>query len=155
MGVGGSLATENPRFFHKGQKMDYNPYVQQAFRFLVRNVLADTARNGLSGDSYFFISFETDRDDVELPPYVRAKYPKQISIILQHQFENLVAGEDAFRVDLAFGGVPATIKVPYTALTQFADPSADFGLTFTPVRPDSQMPAEKAEVIDLQALRHK
>lgn len=136
--------------------MDYNPYIQQAFRFLVRNVLADTAQHGLTGDSHFFITFQTDRDDVEIPPYVRAKYPKQISIVLQHQFENLIASEEAFQVDLAFGGVPATIKVPYTALIQFADPSQNFGFVFTPVRPQEQTPpSTTAEVIDLQALRHK
>ncbi len=141
--------------------IDYNSYVQRAMRGIVKDILADAAENGLQDNSHFFITFQTDRDDVKIPPFVRAKYPTQISIVLQHQFENLTAGSDGFSVELAFGGVLGTIFVPYTALIQFSDPSCDFGLVLSPERPTQetktapQIPSQSAEVISLEALRKK
>ena len=141
--------------------INYNMYVQRAMRTIIRDILSDAMENGLQGESHFFITFQTDREDVKLPPYVRAKYPQQMSIILQHQYENLNVGLDGFGVDLAFGGVPATIYVPYTAIIQFSDPSCEFGLVLEPERsePVQSMhkaePMATAEVIDFEALRKK
>ena len=140
--------------------INYNTYVQRAMRTIIRDILSDVMENGLQGESHFFITFQTDRDDVKIPPYVRAKYPQQMSIVLQHQYENLNAGLDGFSVELAFGGVPATIFIPYTAIIQFADPSCEFGLVLEPENEKaSQEPVEKlketAEVISLEALRKK
>ncbi|MBR5130039.1 MAG: stringent starvation protein B [Alphaproteobacteria bacterium] len=141
--------------------INYNMYVQRAMRTIIRDILSDAMENGLQGESHFFITFQTDREDVKLPPYVCAKYPQQMSIILQHQYENLNVGLDGFSVELAFGGVPATIYVPYTAIIQFADPSCEFGLVLEPERLETVQTAHKietvttAEVIDLEALRKK
>ena len=141
--------------------IDYNSYVQRAMRGIVKDILTDVTENGLTGESHFFITFQTDREDVKIPPFVRAKYPKQISIVLQHQFENLSAGSDGFSVELAFGGVLGTIFVPYTALIQFSDPSCDFGLVLEPVSDTTLQKSEatstqsSAEVISLEALRKK
>ena len=141
--------------------INYNQYVQKAMRQVIRDVLTDAAEQGLQGETHFFITFQTDREDVKIPPYVRSKYPQQMSIILQHQFENLNAGLDGFSVELAFGGVPATISVPYTAIIQFADPSCEFGLVLEPVSDKTGQKTVQtakqstAEVIDLEALRKK
>jgi hypothetical protein len=141
--------------------INYNMYVQRAMRTIIRDILSDAMENGLQGESHFFITFQTDREDVKLPPYVRAKYPQQMSIILQHQYENLNVGLDGFGVDLAFGGVPATIYVPYTAIIQFSDPSCEFGLVLEPERSEPVQSIHKAEpmvtaeVIDFEALRKK
>ena len=137
--------------------INYNTYVQQAMRTMIRDILADAAQNGLQGESHFFMTFQTDREDVKIPPFVRAKYPNQMSIVLQHQYENLNVGLEGFSVELAFGGVPATIFIPYTAIIQFADPSCEFGLVLEPVseQKTSEAPKETAEVISLEALRKK
>ena len=139
--------------------INYNSYVQRAMRTMIRDILSDAVDNGLQGESHFFITFQTDREDVKIPPFVRVKYPNQMSIVLQHQFENLNAGLDGFSVELAFGGVPATIFVPYTAIIQFADPSCEFGLVLEPIKNDQPTikPQQQthAEVIDLEALRKK
>jgi len=140
---------------------DYKPYLQKAFRAVARDVLSDVAQNGLDGDSHYFITFQTNRDDVILPDFVRAKYPEEISIILQNQFANLTVAENFFSVDLAFGGVNTTLTVPYTALKVFADPAAQFALSFEPENPtetpQKQPPAPTAEddIIDLTSLRAK
>ena len=69
---------------------DYKPFLQKAFRSIVREILSDVAKNGLEGESHYFMTFQTDRDDVVIPDFVRTKYPQEISIILQNQFSNLI-----------------------------------------------------------------
>ena len=138
---------------------EYKPFLQKAFRGVVRDILADVARNGLSGESHYFITFQTNREDVVIPDFVRAKYPEEISIILQNQFSNLTVGPDSFSVDLAFGGVMSTLVVPYTALKVFADPAAQFMLSFEPEESlkkketISREKADPADIIDLTRLR--
>ena len=135
---------------------DYKPYLQNAFRRVVHDVLADVAKNGLDGDSHYFITFQTNRSDVQMPDFVRAKYPEEISIILQNQFSNLIVNDSSFSVDLAFGGVSTTLTVPYTALKVFADPSTQFALSFEPttegIIPSAEV-SKKDNIIDLTALR--
>ena len=137
---------------------DYKPYLQKAFRRVVHDVLSDVAEHGLTGESHYFITFRTDRADVILPDFVRAKYPEEISIILQNQFSNLLVKEDKFSVDLAFGGVQTTLIVPYTAIKVFTDPAAQFALSFEPEAGTPPAPAKQAEpeeIVDLTALRNK
>lgn len=130
---------------------DYKPFLQKAFRGVVRDILQDVAKNGLSGDSHYFITFRTNRDDVIMPDFVRAKYPEEISIILQNQFSNLIVSSDSFSVDLAFGGVESTLVVPYTALTVFADPAAQFMLSF---EPEQKSLSEKNEALASESTQH-
>ncbi len=147
-----------------GTKMDYNLYMQKALRTVIKDVLTDVSQKGMEDNQHFFITFETDREDVVLPSFVKAKYPQEITIVLQHQFENLEALENEFRVDLAFGGVNTTIVVPYSAIKQFFDPSVEFGLSLTPEKsqtPTSEIQEEILEenlpagVIDLSKWRKK
>ena len=135
---------------------NYKPFLQKAFRSVVQEILYDVAKNGLEGESHYFITFQTNRDDVVIPDFVRAKYPQEISIILQNQFSNLIVGNDSFSVDLAFGGVTSTITIPYTALKVFADPSVQFALSFEPTEPvHKKEETYSAEIIDLTNLRRK
>ena len=140
---------------------DYNIYLQKAYKFMVKEILSDVAKEGLDKDSALFISFKTNREDVIIPDFVRAKYPDEISIILQYQFENLIVNEQSFCVDLAFGGVLSTITVPFNALTQFIDQASQFGFTLTPIpyskkeEAKSKNQCENPQVIDLERYRKK
>ena len=108
----------------------YDLLVQEALRGVVRNVLTDAAREGLPGEHHFYISFRTDAPGVRVPQRMRDKFPDEMTIILQHQFWDLVVGEDRFEVGLSFSNVPEHVVVPYDALTGFFDPSVQFGLKF-------------------------
>ncbi len=134
--------------------LTYKPFLQKAYRQVIRDVLADVAQKGLTGDSHYFITFQTNRDDVVIPDFVRVKYPEEISIVLQNQFENLTVNADAFSVDLSFGGVMSTLIVPWTAVKIFADPAAQFMLSFEPdvaAAEPEVVPAD--DIIDLTKLR--
>ena len=64
---------------------------------------------------------------------LRAQYPDEMTIILQHQFWDLKVSEDEFEVGLSFGGVPEHLTVPFDAINGFFDPSVQFGLQFEEV----------------------
>jgi hypothetical protein len=108
----------------------YDILTQEALRGVVRTVLADAAKNGLPGDHHFYIEFDTRAEGVRLSPRMRAQYPEDMTVVLQHQFWDLTVTEDGFEVGLAFGGVPERLGVPFAAIKGFLDPSVEFGLRF-------------------------
>ncbi len=125
----------------------YDLLTQQALRGVVRNVLADTAKKGLPGDHHFYISFDTRAAGVRLSDRLRAQYPDEMTIILQHQFWDLKVGDEEFEVGLSFGGIPEKLAVPYEAINGFFDPSVQFGLQFEEVveGEERQAPANAQE----------
>src|SRR5262245_48663556 len=108
----------------------YDLLAQEALRSVVRRVLMDTAKNGLPGEHHFYISFDTRADGVRLSPRMLAQYPTEMTVVLQHQFWDLVVTEDGFEVGVSFGGVPERLTVPFAAVKGFFDPSVQFGLQF-------------------------
>jgi hypothetical protein len=111
----------------------YDLLTQQALRGVVRSVLSDAAKKGLPGDHHFFISFDTNADGVRMPDRLRAQFPEEMTIILQHQFWHLTVNERGFEVDLTFGGIMERLAIPYEAINGFFDPSVQFGLQFEEV----------------------
>jgi hypothetical protein len=119
----------------------YDLLTQQALRGVVRNVLSDTAKKGLPGDHHFYISFDARADGVHLSDRLRAQYPEEMTIILQHQFWDLKVGEEEFEIGLSFGGIPERLTVPFDAINGFFDPSVQFGLQFEEVTESEDRPA--------------
>ena len=110
----------------------YDLLVQDALRSVVRKVLADTARNGLVGDHHFNIAFKTQAPGVIAPAVVKSRFPDEMSIILQHEFWDLVVTQDAFEVSLNFSRKPERLTVPFDSITGFTDPSVPFGFKLEP-----------------------
>jgi uncharacterized protein len=108
----------------------YDILAQEALRGVVRQVLADAAKNGLPGKHHFYISFDTRADGVRLSTRMLAQYPEEMTIVLQYQFWDLVVTETGFEVGLSFGGIPERLAVPFAAVKGFFDPSVEFGLQF-------------------------
>ncbi len=110
----------------------YDVLARDALRGVLRRVLNDAAAHGLPGEHHFFITFLSQADGVKLSPRLLAQYPEEMTIILQHQFWDLVVSEDRFEVGLSFGGIPERLVVPFSAIKSFFDPSVQFGLQFEP-----------------------
>jgi uncharacterized protein len=108
----------------------YDILAQEALRGVVRTVLVDAAKNGLPGEHHFYISFDTRADGVRLSPRMLKEYPQEMTVVLQHQFWDLVVTEDGFEVGMSFGGIPERVAVPFAAIKGFVDPSVEFGLRF-------------------------
>ncbi len=107
----------------------YAKLTQNALRGVVRDALKMSV-NGLPGDHHFYISFKTRAKGVQVANYLVEKYPEEMTIVLQLQFEGLEVQDDKFAVTLQFGGVPQRIVIPYAAITRFYDPHARFALPF-------------------------
>ena len=121
----------------------YDLLVQDALRSVVRKVLADTARAGLIGEHHFNIAFKTQAPGVVAPPAIKQRFPDEMSIILQHEFWDLVVTQDAFEVSLNFARKPERLTVPFDSITGFTDPSVPFGFKLEPrvSEPASRAPA--------------
>jgi len=111
-------------------RYDLPTLTQNALRGVIRTVLTDVAVKGLQGEHHFFITFDTRVDGVRLSARLKASYPDEMTIVLQHQFWDLTVGEDDFDVGLAFNGVPERLHIPFKAVKAFVDPSVQFGLQF-------------------------
>ena len=117
----------------------YDVLVRDALRGVLRRVLSDAAEHGLPGDHHFFITFISTAEGVKLPPRLLAQHPKEMTVILQHQFWDLTVTEDRFEVGLSFGGIPERLVVPFNSIKSFLDPSVQFDLQFEPS--DAEAPA--------------
>jgi hypothetical protein len=111
--------------------IDYPDILRRATLGLVREVLERAAAEGLPGEHHFFLSFQTGHPGVRLPADLRQRFPETMTVVLQHQFWDLVIEPEAFEVTLRFGGSDERLRVPFDALTAFLDPSVPFGLDFT------------------------
>jgi hypothetical protein len=109
----------------------YDEIVQDALRAVVGRVLGEVeSSGGLPGGHHFYITFRTRAPGVSIPKHLAERFPDEMTIVIQHRFWDLKVEPDAFSVGLSFGGVPATLHVPFAAVTQFHDPAVEFALTF-------------------------
>ncbi len=132
-------------------EMHYERLAQDALRGVIRAALERAAEpEGLPGAHHFYITFQTRARGVVLPPDVVAKYPDEMTVVLQHQYSDLEIDADQFSVTLRFGGVPKSMTVPYRAITRFFDPSVQFLLQFeTVVGPDPDEDGDDEETVDV------
>src|SRR6201986_3182211 len=110
----------------------YDVLARDALRGVLRHVLKEAAEHGLPGEHHFYITFLSTAEGVKISPRLLSQYPQEMTIILQHQFWDLVVTEDRFEVGLSFGGIPERLVVPFAAIKSFSDPSVEFGTQFDP-----------------------
>ena len=108
----------------------YEKMIERALRGVVREALERAAREGLRGAHHFFIGFATGAPGVDIPDQLRARYPQDMTIVLQHQYWDLEIGEESFSVTLSFQKQLERLTVPFAAVRSFADPSVNFALEF-------------------------
>lgn len=120
------------------QDIDYGNLMHEAMRGLIRTVLQDVAENGLPGGHHFFITFDTDHPDAELADWLSDRYPGEMTVVMQHWFDNLEVTEDGFSVTLNFGNQPEPLYIPFDAIKTFVDPSVEFGLRFETADEDEE-----------------
>jgi hypothetical protein len=153
--------------------LPYEKWIEQALRHVVAQAIEHVAVEGLPGGHHFYITFRTGHPGVELPQRVKAQYPQEMTIVLQHQFWDLSFNREtqSIQVGLSFGGVPSKLVIPLDAVVEFADPHIRYGLRFQAIEPPSveepppapdepETPAaakdaEPAQVVSLDAFRRR
>lgn len=116
----------------KMARIDYQLLLDNALKSVVKDALIYAQINGLGDGAHFFITFKTRDPGVQLPDFLRMRYPDIMTIVLQYSYTNLHVSDKEFGVQLTFDGRPFFIRVPFSALVEFKDPSVDFILTFHP-----------------------
>lgn len=112
------------------RSIDYGNLMRRALRGLIQTVLRDVAAHGLPGAHHFFITFDTTVDGVQMADWLRKRYPGEMTIVVQHWFDNLVVTDEGFTITLNFGDNPEPMVIPFDAVRTFVDPSVEFGLRF-------------------------
>ncbi len=156
--------------------LPYQAWVEAAMRGVVLRALEEAAKYGLPGEHHFYITFRTDHPGSVVPARLREKYPEDMTIVMQHQYRDLIVDGAAgyMAIGLSFGGIPSALTIPLAAITGFADPSVQFGLQFVyvapvvpevaapvvaPAVPESSdttpMPDATPQVVSLDAFRRK
>ena len=110
--------------------MRYDLRLQEALRGAVRTIMMDIARSGFPGDHHFYVSFRTTARGVQMSDRLKKQYPDEMTIVLQHQFWDLVVTEKDFTVGLSFRQIAEKLVIPFNAITSFVDPSVQFALKF-------------------------
>ncbi|WP_412509240.1 SspB family protein [Roseovarius sp. SYSU LYC5161] len=127
------------------RSIDYGNLMHRAMRGLIQEVLADVRDNGLPGAHHFFITFDTTHPDARLADWLRERYPEEMTVVMQHWFDDLEVTDDGFAITLNFGDAPEHLVIPFDAIRTFVDPSVEFGLRFETQEDDEDATAPGAE----------
>ena len=150
--------------------INYAQLMHRAMRGLMIELLDDISESGLPGEHHFFITFDTRVEGVQIADWLRERYPEEMTVVIQHWFENLEVSEDGFGITLNFGDNPEPLYIPWDAISTFVDPSVEFGLRFeaeeneeaandeeSPMvvieEDDEPSPKGEAEVVSLDSFR--
>ena len=110
--------------------INYGNLMHRAMRSLIQEVLEGVQENGLPGEHHFFITFDTKHPDAKLADWLKERYPEEMTVVMQHWFDDLEVTDIGFSITLNFGDQPVVLYVPYDAIKTFVDPSVEFGLRF-------------------------
>ena len=145
------------------RSIDYGNLMHRAMRGLIQTVLRDVAAHGLPGAHHFFITFDTTVDGVEMADWLRTRYPGEMTIVIQHWFDNLTVSDEGFTITLNFGDNPEPMVIPFDAVRTFVDPSVEFGLRFETHEdaededdeddPEDDPPPKDAQIVRLDKFR--
>ena len=150
------------------RSIDYGTLMHRAMRGLIQTVLTEVAEHGLPGAHHFFITFDTRAPKVEMADWLKSRYPEEMTIVIQHWFDNLTVTDEGFSITLNFGNQPEPLVIPFDAVHTFVDPSVEFGLRFESQDSDDdeddddedeetddepEKPRTEAEVVSLDKFR--
>ena len=108
--------------------IEYQKILNNNMLNVLKDILTNIRDNGLSDNNHLYITFLTNHKNVEIPNWLKQKYPQEMTIIIQYEYYNLVINKNNFSITLSFGDIKTNLKISYNAIVSFADPSANFGL---------------------------
>ena len=123
--------------------MRYDQLAQNALRGVVRDALRRVEKSGLPGEHHFYIAFNTKSPGVDIGERMAQRYPREMTIVIQHQYENLIVKEDRFEVELSFDNISEKLIIPFAAVKGFLDPAVQFGLQFEVVNVEPAVETDK------------
>jgi len=131
------------------ETIDYGNLMHTAMRGLIQSLLNRIAKDGLPGEHHFFITFDTMHPDVEIADWLSDRYPGEMTVVIQHWFDNLVVTDEGFSITLNFGDNPEPLYIPYDSIQTFVDPSVEFGLRFESQEEAGDDPVKEAPMDEM------
>ena len=122
----------------KKSHIDYQALVHRALRGTVRDILQQVAKEGLKGEQHYYITFKTDFEGVAVPAYLKAKYPKEMTVVIQHRYWDLKVENERFQIALSFNQKSELLVIPFDAISSLVDPSVRFALQFETEVPEEE-----------------
>ena len=110
--------------------IDYNAYTINAMRNVVKEVLKSIQNNTLPENHHFYITFDTNFKNVDIPGSLKNKHPEEMTIVIENSFWDLIIKDSFFSVTLSFSNIKSKLIIPYNSLLVFSDPYANFHLKF-------------------------
>ena len=93
-----------------------------------KDILINIKDRGLSNNNHLYITFFTNHKNVKLPNWLKQKYPKEMTIVIQYEYYDLQINKNNFSISLSFNDIKTNLIIDYDSIISFADPSANFGL---------------------------
>ena len=146
--------------------IDYKKIMQTASLRAVKYILLDVSKNGLPGKHHFYISFSTKNSGVQISSSLKEQYSEEMTIVIQNWYDDFIVNDEEFYITLNFGNVKETMKIPFSSVKSFVDPSVEFGLSFdyqkdanlspiTKEQPDGHEPMEANDELDIEKVIEK
>ncbi len=135
--------------------INYNVLIERAMRDVVKYVLKKIQKSNSVKNYCFVFHIDTNYKGVILPNYIKLQYPHEITLILQHQFDNLVVRNNSFSVNLSFSGKMEHVVIPFGAIMIFSDQEAGIELRFDQCRYDEILDDEMDDFCDNSTLNHE
>ena len=108
--------------------IEYQKILDKNMLNVFKDVLTYIRDNGLSDNNHLYITFSTNHKNVELPNWLKQKYPEEMTIVIQYEYNDLEINKNNFSISLSFNDIKTYLKIDYNSIISFADPSANFGL---------------------------
>ena len=109
-------------------KINYSNILKKKMINVFKDVLKSIQNNGINNGHHLYITFKTNSQKVVIPKWLKEKYPKEMTIVIQYEFWNLKVENDYFKITLSFNNINADLVIPFNKVISFADPYANFGL---------------------------
>ena len=108
--------------------IDYQKILNQNMILVLKDILKKISKEGLSNNNHLYVTFITNHKKVEIPEWLKKKYPQEMTIVIQYEFYDLEVFKDYFSIVLSFNNLKTKLKIGFDSINSFADPSANFGL---------------------------
>ena len=108
--------------------IEYQNILDKNMINVFKDVLISIKDKGLSNNNHLYITFSTKHKNVELPNWLKQKYPNEMTIVIQYEYYDLKINKNNFSISLSFNDINTNLIIDYNSIISFADPSANFGL---------------------------
>ena len=109
---------------------DYQKILNNNLLNVCIDILKNIEKNGLDGNNHLYITFKTNNSKNIVPNWLLQKYPKEMTIVIQHEYYHLIVNKNDFNIGLSFNNKKSDLKISFDSITSIADPSVNFGLNY-------------------------